>query len=275
MSHVRFSSDEPPFHQLMDYVFSNYASLDDIPCDRYCDDCRKFCPDCHRERYWKPNQPRYDCPNIKRVYLQRYLACHVAQTRDVLRRTVLYELSQKTSVSATSVGGGPGIECLALAEVLDENGVGRLRFVNYDSEPTWKPLFDDLAEHFDIILNTTKLIPRFISRDFTDDGANRLYDIVFLPWVISEVGETEVSVFISNAVDACEAGGFVVVLERPEEYLRQLILDTFSRIAGIAREFDEYDSVEGNCYISFPETIKDEFGPKFDFHSFYYVFRKL
>lgn len=29
----------PPFHQLMDYVFSAYEKLEDHPCIRNCGDC--------------------------------------------------------------------------------------------------------------------------------------------------------------------------------------------------------------------------------------------
>ncbi len=275
MSQGTFSVADP-FEQLMDYVFSDYADLDDHPCRRGCNDCMKSCTRCHQERYkeWNEGRPRYECPNIKRVYLQRLLACHVVQTKRVLQRTVLDDLSQKASVCATSVGGGPGVECLALADVLNDNRVAKLQFVNFEVESTWKPIFDDLAGHFDNILESTKIVPRFVCRDFTIERAKNLYDIVFVPWVISELKGREVLSLVSNAVDACDAGGFVVILERQQDDLGHLILEAFSGMDGVAREFDEDESVNGNCGIQFPEAIRKRFEPKFNYNSLYYVFRK-
>lgn len=267
---------EPPFHQLMSYVFSHHASLDP-PCERDCGDCKKRCPECHRTRYqgWNNGNPRYDCPNIKKVYLQRNLACHVVQTRRVLEKTVLNAFSDVEALRATSLAGGPGVELLALADSLADTSVKKLRFVNFDIEATWKEPFTDLVSEFSKLIEAPAISSQFCCRDFSQGGTTKhQYDIAFVPWVLSELAEPAVPHFVESAAAACVDGGYVIVLERPEDKYRDLILREFGQCPQMERVHDNSDELSANCYVTFPDAIKATFGPKHDYHTFYFVFQK-
>lgn len=279
MSPNGWSWQEPPFHQLMTYVFSNYSTLDQ-PCNLDCNDCKKSCPDCHIARYqgWKGGRPRYECPNIKSVYLQRNLAAHVAQTKAVINKTVLASLGAHRKVKAASLGGGPGIECIALADILNANGCEgceELAFRNFDIEDSWRQYFTDLTSKLDPLLENLSFDPRFIRRNFLKRSTDARYHVVFVPWVLSEVGANAIPTFADHAISACENGGHVVVLERRETDLGSTIIEAFENTGKSARVFGAEDEVQGHCGISFPQVIGDQFKPKFNYQSSYYVFQRV
>jgi hypothetical protein len=134
-------------------------------------------------------------------------------------------------------------------------------------------MFHDLAGRFAAILENTKVETKFISLNFATNGAQLLYDIVFVPWVVFELQREEIPSLISHAVAACESGGFVVVLERPQDDYRKLILDAFAN-EEVTREFSGNESVKGRCGVDFPGKNREIFFPKMNYHSNYYVFRK-
>ncbi len=94
---------------LMNYIFEKYAHVDG-PCQPKCGDCKSTCIDCHRERYRPGNNVRYDCEGVKRVYLVRYFAAHVAQTEGLVRDFILPQVKELDTIKALSLGGGPGVD---------------------------------------------------------------------------------------------------------------------------------------------------------------------
>jgi len=264
------------FQKFMNYVFENYSALEDHPCNLECDDCKKSCVDCHIERYrgWKGGRPRYKCTNIKRVYLQRYLAAHVAQTKSVIEKTILGAIRILDTVKAASFGGGPGVECIALSDLLNDIGCQKLRFRSFDIEDSWQAYFNDLSETFGKMLDNLSLDSRFIHQNILKRPTDARYHVVFVPWVLSELDTGTIPAFVNSAISACETGGHVVVLERKESNLGQIIVDTFKDIEGVSRIFPSENSVDGWCGISFDDDHKNRFKVQLNYQSLYYVFQR-
>jgi hypothetical protein len=197
----------------------------------------------------------------------------VAQTRDVISKTVLGDLQTLDKVKAASLGGGPGAECIALADILDDNGCQELRFRSFDIEESWRAYFDVLSQRFGAALENLVLDSRFIRRNLLVRPTDVRYDVVFVPWVLSEVGEATVPVFANRAISACKNGGHVVVLERKESDLGQVIIHAFENIDGVSRVFSAGNSVKGWCGIFFDDVHRDEFKARLNYQSLYYVFQ--
>jgi ribosomal protein RSM22 (predicted rRNA methylase) len=208
------------------------------------------------------------------VYLQRNLAAHVAQTKHVLRKTVLKELSEVDSTKAASLGGGPGVECLALADSLEGTECRKLTFSSFDIEASWRSFFDDLTSTIGGRFKTLQLGAKFVSRNIIEQGTKNQYDVVFVPWVLSELGVGMIPTFVEHAVNACRIGGHVVVLERKESNLGATVVTAFQASDSVTRVFDAEDEVQGHCGVTVPQSVCEKFKPKLNYQSLYYAFRR-
>ena len=268
-----------PLQQLADYVFSTYREYDEQCHENNSDASWDTCVSCHQKAYWRNGKPKYNCDNLKKVYLWRYLSTHIAQTEPPLLRPAAEKLCGKEEVKAMSVGGGPGTEAIALINQLNNSvDFQNITFHNLEFEQSWESIYFDLVMLFTKFVDNISITPAFLQFDASAPLIQIIsesdYDIVFLPWILSEMKTSgERRILIQRAIDATCPEGFTLITDRIEE---ALIEDISSFVNGLA----DCNLIEVNkeCVsyagISFPPDLVEIFKPKLNYRTAYWVLQK-
>jgi len=161
-----------------------------------------------------------------------------------------------------------------LADSLEGTECRKLTFRSFDIEASWRAFFDDLTSTLGGSFKTLELGAKFVYRNIIEQGTKNQYDVVFVPWVLSELGTGTIPAFVEHAVNACRVGGHVVVLERKESNLGATVIAAFQASDSVTRVFDDEDEVQGHCGVSVPQGVCDKFKPKLNYQSLYYAFRR-
>ena len=269
----------PPLQQLADYVFDAYKEFDEH-CNADGNDAdRETCVICHQKAYWRTGKPKYDCNNFKRVYLWRYFSTHVAQTEHPLLKHVSVHLGKLKTIKALSVGGGPGTEAIALMDQLNDcDGYQNITFHNLEYEQSWEPIYLDLVNQFAKYVGNVSVTPKFRQFDASVpliqgiDDSN--YDIVFLPWVLSEMKTTaEIRILLQRAADTTRNEGYTIITDRIEENLIDQISKHVTEL-GAYYLIEENRECKSYAGILFPDELKEIFKPKLNYQTAYWVLLK-
>jgi len=278
---VRLSFGPTPFEKLMTYVFDNYSELAGICQTTHEEVDPSECADCHRDAYRPNGAPDYTCDNFRRVYVIRYLAAHTAQLRAPVSRCFGEEEAEKAVIRGASLGGGPGVEAIALINQLANSETNHtVVFHNFDRERSWKSMYLDLVEKLAENTESISVSPEFhelnspIVRFKPPDL--KPYDIMFISWILSELDdqETRSRLLAQSLLAVCDRG-YIIIADRTEQTLNSEI----SRFAEGTAGCDIVDCElqhAGNCHIDFPgEAIWDVFGPKASYTTAYWVLQKV
>jgi len=202
----------------------------------------------------------------------RFLASHIGQTRAVLQATILHELRGKEEVDCLALGGGPGVEVCALADLLSGGVTKKLVVGSVDIQDGWFDLFTDLVGEINKHV-TLDVRGRSYHGDASKPlGVNNRVDVCFIPWVLSEVSNSAAAGIVDNAVAACRKGGHVVILERAEAAFETLVWSLLGCRNDLA--LVRAEQIERHCGITFPEDVRAAFHPKLSYKTRYWVFRK-
>ena len=268
---IRFTPD--PKQQLIDYILENYSTLENLCKTTNNPTDMSKCVECHIESYKYQGKPKYKCDNFKKIYLVRYFATQFAQCDFLIRAYLLTDIVKKSKMAVVSLGGGPSPELLALLnELQDRAGNYEISFLNLDGEPSWKTIYIDLANYFtkagNIIVRTA-----FNSVDITKYVSTSKYDIVFIPWLLSEIDKRNRKQIIELARDITISKGFVIITDRSEETLISDISNIINKTNGITLE--EQAALHGlYCGVSFPDNIAELFKVRLKSYANYWILRK-
>lgn len=265
---------EPPIQILMDYVFNNYRDFDES-CE-FTENLKPLpvdvekCADCHRNSYFPGGNPIYECDNFKRAYLIRYLARQFEQADFLIKEHVLGKIEAKTDLSAVSLGGGPAPEALALMNGLSScKGDRKISFDNVDCEASWEDIYHDICHRFVSYLENVKLKTSFTCCDVTSYVSRERYDVVFVSWVFSEIGEQGSSDVLELAKNLAVPLGYILTLDRCESPLVAKISALVDGVQGLT--LLHHDSQHIHSIVDFPQDITDTFGPDFGCDFAYWV----
>lgn len=255
---------EPPIQSLMDYIFDNYSDFDDF-CE-FTEDLEpepvdvEECVECHKASYYDEGNPIYECTNFKQVYLFRYLATQFVQSDFVIQEHVRHLIDNKTDLSAVSLGGGPAPEALALMNELSScEGEYNLFFNNIDYEASWEDIYHDVSHQFSNYIQNVKLRTDFSCHDITSYVSEKLYDIVFISWVLSEISEQQdILKVLKVASDLVTPQGCIIIMDSWESKVVENISSLVRKIAELTiQEHDERWTK--NCGVQFPDDIREFF----------------
>lgn len=276
MGEITIDFSEPPIQSLMDYVFKNFCELDASCKVQGVPVSVGECVDCCGRSYFGGNS-EYHCDNFKKVYLVKYLAVQVAQVDLPIKVHLLHRIESKPELSAVSLGGGPGTEAIALMDELrfcDEDFV--LIFDNIEREASWATICDDLTQRFAEKIKNVKLKARFIPLDvvLASYDLDRLYDIVFVSWMLSQVEEQDRSRVLEMARSLAEPEGYILVIDRIEPAIVEDISSTLSGIDGL-NLIKKEGEVRGHCGVTFPPDIKDIFQVRIFCRATYWLLQRV
>lgn len=268
---IPFSID--PLKQLSAYVIDKYSEIKGLcqTTGMYAD--VPTCVSCHSQSYYGGTL-KYQCENFKRVYLLRFLVSHTKQTCDLIEETIISDIAKSADLSSVSFGGGPGVEAFALMEQLSKrDGAYNLLFDNIDRESSWKPIYLDLVQAFSSWITKVKINPRFSQLDVTSKFSATTYDIVFVPWIISEMEDEVAQTVLTKARDLARPGRYVVITDRPES-------DLVGRVSAIVEKIQGWSLINGKaecvsyCGVQFPDEIRDAFWVQLKYSTAYWVLQK-
>lgn len=261
---------EAPIQSLMDYVFENYCELDEFcEIEEETKDTTE-CVKCHRESYFSGGNPIYECDNFKRLYLVRYLARQFEQSDLLIRTHILHDIESKPNLSAVSLGGGPAPEVIALMNELHICGENyNVSFDNIDCEASWEPIYHDLAYRFAKRVKNVKLKTGFSASDVTSHVSAKQYDIVFISWLLSDMGGQDSSNVLEVAKNLATPLGYILIMDRDESPLIAKISALVNETRGLM--LLEHDSRYVHSIVNFPPDITDTFAPDFGCDFAYWV----
>jgi len=263
-----------PMERLLDYVIEHYLNIEGLCPNTGLSVDRPQCVKCNYERHRGGGKPLYSCQNFRKVYLIRFLITHTKQTCDLIRRTIISDIAKIPNLFVVSFGGGPGVEALALMELLRHyDGKYDFVFDNVDRELSWQPIYQDLVRTFSGWIKNVDVNPRFSQIDVTGDFLAKQYDIVFVPWILSELDKEGRHRVLSRARDLTQPSKYVVVTDRPESALIRKISESITSI----QAWDVIKSepkFKKHCGIHFPDDLRAKFRAQVEYSTAYWVLKK-
>lgn len=266
---------EPPIQRLMQHVFDNYLSEFDEFCE-FTEDLEpapvdvEGCVECHHKSYFGEGERIYKCDNFKRVYLFRYLARQFEQSDFVIKEHVFHNIEDKSDLSAVSLGGGAAPEALALMNQLSScEGDYNLSFSNIDCEASWEEIYHHISRQFASYIENVKLKTGFSCRNATSYVSEKRYDMVFISWLLSDMGEHDNSNVMDVARNLVASPGYVLVMDRDEDALVTKISGLINEAQGLT--LLEHQREHVHSIVDFPPNIKDLFGPDLGCDFVYWV----
>ncbi|MFC1874859.1 hypothetical protein ACFLY3_01705 [Chloroflexota bacterium] len=265
---------ESPLQKLMNYIFENYCELKEpckakgFPVDT------ETCVKCVKDS-WYDGFRQYECDNFKRVYLIRYLAVQIGQITYPIKVSLLRYIKGIPQISAISLGGGPGTEAIALIDGLRIcEGIYNITFENIDGVVSWGEIYNDLASRFEEQVENINLESKFVYCDVTCYKSGKLFDLVFISWVLSDMDKRKDWLKILEvAKNIVKPNGYILVSDRADDIIIRDISSTLREIGGLEIYREELP-VSGHCGIVFPQNVKDTFGPRIGMGATYWVLRK-
>jgi len=271
MDKVIILPPEPPMQTLMDHIFNRYrklataCSIKGIPVDT------KNCVRCCADSYFG-GKSEYACDNFRRTYLIKYLAVQVEQIDWPIRVHLLGYVREKSTVSAISLGGGPGTEAIALMNNLSSDDNYELTHDNIDATISWKTMYEDITQVFAKQIKNVKLKTRFVTYDLTSATyhSHQLYDIVFISWILSQIDDQYRSRILETSRNLVKPQGYVLVTDRTQETLVENIASSLNEVDGLSWIKKE-GQLRHHCGVTFPEDIKDDFQVRIYCNSTYWL----
>jgi len=271
MNKVIILPPEPPIQTMMNHIFDRYrrlstsCSIKGIPVDI------KNCVRCCADSYFN-GESEYTCENFRKVYLIKYLAVQVEQINWPIKVHLLSYIWEKSTLTAISLGGGPGTEAIALINNLTDMENFELTHDNVDAVDAWKTMYEDITHWFAKQIEKVKLKTKFISYDFTSASYNsdQLYDIVFVSWILSQINRGYRSRVLEIARNLVKPQGYVLVTDRTQDTLVENITTILNEVDGLTWIKKE-EQLRHNCGITFPSDIKDDFQVRILCNSTYWL----
>ncbi|MCJ7604877.1 MAG: hypothetical protein MUO19_02440, partial [Dehalococcoidales bacterium] len=188
-------------------------------------------------------------------------------------------LGKLDTVKALSIGGGPGTETIALMNQLNGcEGNQNITFCNLEYEQSWEPIYLDLVDQFTHFTSSVSITPEFRQFDASAPLFQQInesdYDIVFIPWILSELkSSTERRMLLQRVAGVICMNGHLIVTDRIEEAL----MDEISKYAAELKDFnliEENRDCKSHAGISFPSELLEIFKPKLSYKTAYWVLKK-
>lgn len=271
----------PPMQRLVEYVLQNYATVEGICQGSGSKAEVARCVDCNSSSFYPSSQPKYDCGNFRRVYLVRFLATHVNSTGLVIAENLQAAIGAKDSLTVVSLGGGPGIEALALMDGLSKYDSKRtVWFENVDLETSWERVYLDIVQRFAKMVGESVHIDSCFSQydvttplggGYLPDGMGEC-DVVFVPWVLSHIDKRHWPAVLGNARDLSRPGGHVVVTDRVQQALVKEICTVVGTEGWHLRKHDTM--LKKHCGVSVPDEIQKLFHVELSCSTAYWVLQK-
>lgn len=274
MEEIEIDFSPGPMEKLLDYVIDNYVNVEGLCPNTGLTVKVLQCVKCNYDSNYGRSMPKYGCPNFRKVYLIRFLVSHTKQTCDLIEKTIIADLAKYPNLSAISLGGGPGVEALALITQLNNfDRKYELLFDNVDRESSWKPIYRDLVQTFLKWIDNVNINARFFELDIAEGISASKYDVVFIPWVLSEMGDEGRAKILGSARDVTRPNRYVVVTDRPQP-------DLVGVISSAIDEIHDWDLVDHNgkcvkhCGVHFPDDIQQRFRAQVQYSNAYWILKK-
>ncbi len=152
------------FIEKIEHLVEKYAQLVDLNKISTCPSFRrreKDCVKCFRHQYLNKNAIiDYNCINKRQLYIARYLPVHLKEIELGLKGLITENIKQSLlllpKVNVISIGGGPGIDLLALKKYfLETEKEYHLTKTSYFNLMRWEKIsqWDDMANE---LINVVK-----------------------------------------------------------------------------------------------------------------------
>lgn len=271
MDKVIILPPEPPIQTMMDHVFDRYRKLASICSIKGIPADTKKCVRCCKDSYFG-GKSEYACDNFRRTYLIKYLAVQAEQIDWPIKTHLSNYISEKSTISAISLGGGPGTEAIALMNNLSGDDNHELAHDNVDVAISWKTMYEDITHLFAEQIKNVKLKTKFVAYDLISAtyDSDQLYDIVFISWILSQIDDQYKSMIMETFRKLVKPQGFVLVTDRTQKTLVENITTALNEVDGLFW-IEKEEQLVHHCGVTFPKDIKDDFQVRIFCNSTYWL----
>ena len=255
-------------------VIEKFDAAVDYGLAKTCTDAQRAglsCSLCLKNRYYSGQPVQYTCPQLRHVYVLRYLLVHIKENQQVLEALNVKGVEDhwEVPVEVLSLGGGPGSEIAALQTFVQENGF-------FGSEvPEIHVTRLDRVEEWGEIYKTVRRIskcgsPKYKYFRIIDDvcSVNKYkgaYDLVFLSYIVSELTDEKAAELGSALSEVVKDNCILVFNDRNEEAVVsriQIIVSLFP----VSKQY--VSTTASHLGLNYPEDIKERVGPKLKLGSY-------
>jgi hypothetical protein len=249
---------------LSSHVIPEYGTPLTVRCSTACPTCmagKADCQECFYQRFFVPNRlPNYECSHARGLYMLRYLITHIRHALVPLERVSHRFIHPEVRVlRVASFGGGPGVEAPALMSLIEglrskgETVVDEIHYVNVEIQGRWREQFDGLMNALANAVPGVQLFSTLVCEDATEHQGQ--YDLVVLPWILSNVENMSVRRALLDAAMRC-ARHAILITERTEGPLLgeiDLLLEAVDgwQVRGKA----DCQDISCHCGVSFPDDV--------------------
>ncbi|MDP3008438.1 MAG: small ribosomal subunit Rsm22 family protein [Methylococcales bacterium] len=228
------------------------------------------CVDCLCKQYFNGNKVDYSCEQKRKIYVIRYLPVHVHEIYIAIKKSqedILEIIASKNEINILSIGGGLGSDILAMKSFIVEKvkqDMPKFNILRIDKENGWNDLSKEIVNP-DF---SGKINENFNNRQFLFDVAlnelnlkNLKFDIVLISYLISEISDNDMCVFIKNIQSLFSDKAVLIINDRNEGLVQNRILKLLDNLSvKIEKHFIDDKGIW--CGYLFPSEIKSLFKPK-------------
>ena len=166
------------------------------------------------------------------------------------------------------------MEALALMYQLRASDQARkLLFDNVDGEPSWESVYVDLTQTLSKWVPKVELEARFFQLDISREIKGDRYEVVFVPWVLSELDLSCWDTMLTLAVALACPGGCLVLMDRPEPALVSRVCEWTASAQGCSL-VEHSPEWEKHCGLQIPDDLRDHFWVQLNCSTAYWVLSK-
>ncbi len=258
--------------ELENLITSLHASID-FNKWKGCENMTKTassCIECGGEQYFPGNQIDYRCEQKRKIYVLRYLPVHLREVylaaKEIPADTLKTMLSKEV-VRILSLGGGPGSDIAAIKKVImdfiERNQVApnflTIHLVRLDKETGWDNLSSEVVRTFSSNQYQFKYHKCHVDIVSTEMTLEPGYDIVSISYLISELPDRDMPIFIRNVQKSLMKGSILLINDSKRDNVKL-------KIERLLKALEYETSVSSDavrwCGFDFPYHILMNVKPK-------------
>jgi hypothetical protein len=222
------------------------------------------CLECFSKQFFGGNKIDYSCEQKRKIYVLRYLPVHVHEVYIAIKKInddILEIIKSKNEINILSIGGGPGSDILAIkkfiVEQINEESMPKFNIFRLDKENGW----DSVSKEIVYPKISNNFYHNKIKFDITLQKLNKNYnfDIVTISYLMSEISDSDLSVFTHNVRNFLANKSVLIINDRDEVLVQNRIVAMLNNLP-IKIYFSESERIW--CGFSYPDDIGEITKPK-------------